>query len=83
MSGPLKLLNSAQLGRVLRLAGFVAVGALASSPLVHAAELRYPLLGVIVGVLEALYRTAVPTQSAPTVTAVPAPLIEPPGKESP
>jgi len=83
VKGLLKLLNSQQLGRVLRLAGFVIVGALASSPLVHAAELRYPLLGVVVGALEALYRTAVPTQSAPRVTSVPADPPAPPGRAAP
>jgi hypothetical protein len=79
VSGLLKYANSQQLGRVLRLIGFVLVGALASSPLVHAAELRYPLLGVVVGVLEAAYRTAVPVQPAPTVTAVSAEPPKPPG----
>lgn len=75
MTGLLKLANSQQLGRVLRLAGFVLLGALVSSPLAYAAELRYPLLGVVAGVLEALYRTAVPTQPAPRVTSV---LADPP-----
>lgn len=78
MSALLKLLKSPQLGRVLRLAAFTLAGAAASVPLFSAWEARYPAIGAVVGVLEALYRTAVPTQPAPAVTAVPAAPAEPP-----
>jgi hypothetical protein len=70
MSALAKLLKSPQLGRVVRLVVFTLAGAAASVPLLGAWEARYPAIGAIVGVLEALYRTAVPTQPAPKVTAV-------------
>jgi hypothetical protein len=76
----LKLLKSPQVGRIIRLLGFTIASALVAVPLVQQAELRYPLLGVIVGVLEAVYRTAVPTQPAPFATAV---LADPPTKPGP
>lgn len=80
MSTLAKLLKSPQLGRIVRLVGFTVVSALVSVPLVQQAELRYPLLGALVGVLEALYRAAVPTQPVPTVTAV---LADPPPTTDP
>lgn len=70
MSALAKLLKSPQLGRVVRLVVFTLAGAAASVPLLSAWEARYPAIGAIVGALEALYRTAVPTQPAPKVTAV-------------
>lgn len=76
MSALVKLLKSAQTGRIARLMLFTFISAAVSVPLVQQWEARYPLLGGIIGLLEALYRTAVPTQSAPVVTAVPEP---PPG----
>lgn len=69
MAALAKLLKSPQFGRVVRLAVFTLVGAAASVPLFSAWEARYPAIGVLVGVLEALYRTAVPTQAAPFVTS--------------
>lgn len=67
-----KLFRSPQAGRVARLMLFTLISAAVSVPLVQQWEVRYPLLGGIIGLLEGLYRTAVPTQPAPRVTAVPA-----------
>lgn len=77
MNALLKLLKSPQAGRVVRLVVFTVLGSAAAVPLLSAWEARYPAIGVVVGVLEALYRTAVPTQPAPTVAAVPAPPADP------
>ena len=80
MSALSKLLKSPQVGRVVRLMLFTLVSAAVSVPLVQQWELRYPLLGGIIGLLESLYRTAVPTQPAPFVTSQPArPTEAPPG----
>lgn len=68
-----------QVGRWVRLLGFSLLGALLSSPLASTWALHYPVLGLAVGALEVLYRTAVPTQPAPKVTAVPADAPQPPG----
>lgn len=71
--------HKAQAGRWLRLLGFSLLGALLSSPLASTWALHYPALGAAVGVLEVLYRTAVPTQPAPKVSAVAADAPQPPG----
>jgi len=68
-----KLFRSPQTGRIARLMLFTLISAAVSVPLVQQWEVRYPLLGAIIGLLESFYRIAVPTQAAPTVTAVPAP----------
>lgn len=74
------LLRSPQVGRIVRLVVFTVAGSAAAAPLLSAWEARYPAIGVVVGVLEALYRTAVPTQPAPFVTSQPArPSEAPPG----
>lgn len=83
MKALLKLLTTAQSGRVARLMLFTLISAAVAVPLVQQWEARYPLLGGIVGLLEGLYRTAVPTQPAPRVTAVPADPPAPPGQASP
>ena len=75
----MKLLRSPQTGRIARLMLFTLISAAVSVPLVQQWEVRYPLLGGIIGLLEVLYRTAVPTQPAPKVTAVPADAPQPPG----
>jgi hypothetical protein len=77
VSALVMLLKSPQFGRVARLVGFTLLGALLSSPLAHTWLLRYPALGVAVGVLEALYRTAVPTKSAASAPIVPLPTTDP------
>lgn len=80
MTALLKLLKNPQVGRIVRLVVFTLAGSAAVAPLLSAWEARYPAIGVVIGVLEALYRTAVPTQSARGVTAVPA---EPPTTPTP
>jgi hypothetical protein len=67
-----KLFRSPQTGRVARLMLFTLISAAVSVPLVQSWEVRYPLLGGLIGFLEAMYRTAVPTQPAPFVTSQPA-----------
>lgn len=67
----------AQLGRIVRLPAFVILSALLTVPAVQSALLRYPLLAALVGLFEVVYRSLVPTEPAPTVTAVPAD--QPPG----
>lgn len=65
-----KPFRSPQTGRVARLMLFTLISAAVTVPLVQQWEARYPLLGGIIGLLEGLYRAAVPTQAKPTVTAV-------------
>lgn len=72
MKALVKWLWTPQTGRVARLMLFTLVSSAVAVPLVQQWEARYPLLGGIIGLLEGLYRVAVPTQSAPFVTAVPA-----------
>jgi hypothetical protein len=75
-----KLFRSPQTGRIARLMLFTLISAAVTVPLVQQWEARYPLLGGIIGLLEGLYRVAVPTQPAPRVTAVladPSPTIDP------
>lgn len=72
MSALQKLLKSPQLGRMLRLPAFTIASSAVVVQLLNAWEARYPAIGVGIGLLEVLYRIAVPTQSAPKVTAVPA-----------
>lgn len=72
MNALLKLLKSPQTGRIVRLVVFTLASSAAVVPLLSAWEARYPVIGAVIGVLEALYRTAVPTQPAPVVSAVPA-----------
>lgn len=77
MSALAKLLRSPQTGRIARLMLFTLISAAVTVPLVQQWEARYPLLGGIIGLLEGLYRAAVPTQSAPVVTSE----NEPPGPQ--
>lgn len=72
MSALMSLLKSPQVGRIVRLVVFTLAGSAAAVPLLSAWEARYPAIGAVVGLLEALYRTAVPTQPAPFVTSQPA-----------
>jgi hypothetical protein len=80
-----KLFRSPQTGRIARLMLFTLISAAVAVPLVQQWEARYPLLGGIIGLLEGLYRTAVPTQPAPKMTAVLAdpPPTAPPGSAPP
>jgi hypothetical protein len=65
--------QKAQLGRVVRLLVFTLASSAVVVNVVSAWEVRYPLLGVAVGALEAMYRTAVPTVPAVTAVLAPAP----------
>jgi hypothetical protein len=65
-----RFLKSAQTARVLRLLVFTLGSAAVAVPLVQQAELRYPLLGVLVGAAEAAYRKVRPV-------VVPAPVAKP------
>jgi len=74
--------TKAQIGRLVRL----VVTTLASSALivntVSAWEVRYPLIGVLVGLLEVAWREFMPVVPLPIVTAIPAPPVtdrQPPG----
>lgn len=64
-----KLFRSPQTGRIARLMLFTLISAAVTVPLVQQWEARYPLLGAIIGLLEGLYRTAVPVQPASKVNA--------------
>lgn len=64
--------TKAQLGRWLRLVIFTVVSAAVAVPAVQAAEVRYPLMGAILGALEVAYRSFYPTQPLPFVTSQPA-----------
>lgn len=72
-----RLFRSPQTGRIARLMLFTLISSAVAVPLVQQWEARYPLLGGIIGLLESLYRTAVPTQPNPRVAAVPAPPVPP------
>lgn len=79
MSALKKLLTSAQSGRIARLMLFTLISAAVSVPLVQQWEVRYPVLGAIIGLLEGLYRAAVPTQPVPKATAESVPQVSPGG----
>lgn len=79
--------GKAQIGRVLRLVLFTLFSSAIVVNLVNAWAVRYPMIGLALGLLEATYRTAVPTVPAPSVAAVLAPPASsptaPPGSGTP
>lgn len=62
----------AQLARIVRLLAFTLFSSAIVTNLANAWAVRYPLIGLVIGGLEAVYRTAAPTVAAPRVVAVPA-----------
>lgn len=60
-----------QLARLARLVITTAASSAAVVDYVHAAEVRYPLIGILVGLVEVGYRELVPTAPVPFVTSQP------------
>ena len=73
----------AQLGRIVRLVLMTLFSSAIVVNLVNAAAVRYPLLGLAVGLLEAFYRSAVPTVPAPPVVVKSTWSDRPPGPGAP
>lgn len=52
-------------GRVARMVAWVSIAAPLITPLVHAAVLRWPAIGALVGLFEVTYRVIVPAVPPP------------------
>lgn len=67
---------AAQLARLLRFPAFAAVAAVLVVPLLHAAILRYPALGLVMGLLEVILRAVRPVAATQAVRLSPG--VDPP-----
>lgn len=65
--------GKAQLGRLVRLAVITLASSAFIVNMIKTWEVRYPLLAVLVGMLEVAYREFIPVTPLPSVTSVPAP----------